>query len=77
MRPIRHGSAKTPTPSEQRYSDRNSIKELAGRYDLNPKKVTKWWKRAFVHDAAIGPKAPHSTVPSAEQEAPENRGRPP
>jgi hypothetical protein len=34
-----------------------SIKELAGRYDLNPKTVTKWKKRAFVHDAPMGPKA--------------------
>ena len=46
-----------------------SIKELAGRYDLNPKTVTKWKKRAFIHDAPIGPKAPHSTVLSAEEEA--------
>ena len=42
---------------------------VAGRYDLNPKTVTKWKKRAFVHDAPMGRKAPHSTVLSAEEEA--------
>ena len=35
----------------------------------NPKTVTKWRKRPFVHDAAMGPKAPHSTVLSAKEEA--------
>lgn len=28
-----------------------SIKELAERYDLNPKTVMKWRKRPFVHNA--------------------------
>jgi transposase-like protein len=41
---------------------------VAGRYDLNPKTVTKWRKRAFVHDAAMGPKAPRSMVLNAEEE---------
>ena len=31
--------------------------------------MTKWEKRAFVHDAPMGPKVPHSTVLSAEEEA--------
>jgi hypothetical protein len=31
--------------------------------------VTKWKKRAFVRDAPRGPKAPHSTVLNAEEEA--------
>ena len=60
---ILYGSAKT-TPVV-----RAAIKELAGRYDRNPKTVTKWKKRAFVHDAPMGPKAPHSSVLSAEKEA--------
>ena len=70
MGQILHGSAKT-THAVRAAIQRSkaSIKELAGRYDLNPKTVTKWRKRPFVHDAAMGPKAPHSTVLSAEEEA--------
>ena len=70
MGQILHGSAKT-THAVRAAIQRSkaSIKELAGRYDLNPKTVTKWRKRAFVHDAAMEPKAPHSTVLNAEEEA--------
>jgi transposase-like protein len=70
MGQILHGSAKT-THAVRAAIQRSkaSIKQLAGRYDLNPKTVTKWKKRAFVHDAPMGPKAPHSTVLSAEEEA--------
>ena len=67
MGQILHGSAKTTHVVRAAIQrSKASIKELAGRYDLNPKTVTKWKKRAFVHDAPMGPKAPHSTVvPSA------------
>src|SRR6476619_3502312 len=41
------------------------LKELAAQYGLNHKTVAKRRKRAFVHDAAMGPKAPHSTVLSS------------
>ena len=70
MGQILHGSA-TTTHAVRAAIQRSkaSIKELASRYDLNPKTVTKWRKRPFVHDAAMGPKAPHSTVLSAEEEA--------
>src|SRR5947208_15895222 len=70
MGQILHGSAKT-THAVRAAIQRSkaSIKALAGRYDLNPKTVTKWKKRALVHDAAMGRKAPHSTVLSAEEEA--------
>ena len=70
MGQILHGSAKTTHVVRAAIQrSKASIKELAGRYDLNPKTVTKWKKRAFVHDAPMGPKAPHSTVLSAEEEA--------
>lgn len=70
MGQILHGSAKTTHVVRAAIQrSKASIKELAGRYDLNPKTVTKWKKRAFVHDAQMGPKAPHSTVLSAEEEA--------
>ena len=70
MGQILHGSAKTTHVVRAAIQrSKASIKELAGRYDLNPKTVTKWKKRAFVHDVPMGPKAPHSTALSAEEEA--------
>ena len=36
---------------------------------LNHKTVAKWRKRAFVNDAPMGPKTPHSTVLSSKEEA--------
>jgi len=70
MGQILHGSAKT-THAVRAAIQRSkaSIKELAERYDLNPKTVMKWRKRAFVQDAPMGPKAPRSTVLSVEEEA--------
>jgi transposase-like protein len=70
MGQILHGSAKTTHVVRAAIQrSKASIKELAGRYDLNPKTVTKWKKRAFVHDAQMGPKTPRSTVLSGEEEA--------
>ena len=45
------------------------IDALAAQYGLNPKTVAKWKKRDFVHDAAMGPKDPCSTVLTKEEEA--------
>jgi len=42
---------------------------LAARYDLNAKTVAKWRKRTSVEDAPMGPRQPHSTVLTPEQEA--------
>jgi transposase InsO family protein len=42
---------------------------LAQQYGINPKTVAKWRKRAEIQDAAMGPKQPHSTVLSTEEEA--------
>ena len=47
MGQILHGSAKTTHVVRAAIQrSKASIKELAGRYDLNPKTVTKWKKRA-------------------------------
>jgi len=46
-----------------------TAKELAERHGINPKTVAKWKKRAFVHDAPMGPKDPRSTVLTIEEEA--------
>src|ERR1017187_6852902 len=70
MGQILHGSAKTTHVVRAAIQrSKASIKELAGSYDLNPKTVTKWKKRDFVDDAPMGPKTPHSTVLSTEEEA--------
>ena len=42
---------------------------MAGRYGINPKTVAKWKRRATAADAAMGPKAPSSSVLSTEEEA--------
>jgi transposase InsO family protein len=70
MGQILHGSA-TSTHAVRAAIQRSKapLKDLAARYGLNRKTVAKWRKRAFVHDAAMGPKAPRSTVLTAEQEA--------
>jgi transposase-like protein len=47
-----------------------SLAKLAAHYDLNPKTIAKWKKRTYVHDAPMGPKQPHSTVLTKEEEAP-------
>jgi transposase-like protein len=70
MGQILHGSA-TTTHAIRAAIQRSKapLKELSERYGLNPKTVAKWKKRAFVHDAPMGPKEPRSTVLSAEEEA--------
>jgi transposase InsO family protein len=70
MGQILHGSAKT-THAVRAAIQRSkaTLKELSEQYGLNQKTVAKWKKRAFVHDAAMGPKHARSTVQTAEQEA--------
>jgi hypothetical protein len=55
--------------SSPRLPSAGPLKELAARYGLNRKTVTKWRKRSFLHDAPMGPKSPHSTVLTSEEEA--------
>lgn len=70
MGQILHGSA-TTTHAIRAAIQRSEapLKELATQHGLNQKTVAKWRKRAFVHDAPMGPKNPRSTVMSAEEEA--------
>jgi hypothetical protein len=63
MGQILHGSATTThatRPAIQR--SQATAKALAAQYGLNPKTAAKWQKRDFIHDAAMGPKEPRSTV---------------
>ena len=46
-----------------------SLRALSKRYGINPKTVAKWKKRTSVADQRTGPKDPHSTVLSPEDEA--------
>ena len=70
MGQILHGSAKTTAAVRRAIQhSQESLMVLAERYGINPKTVAKWRKRDFVHDVAMGPKKPSSTVLSAEEEA--------
>jgi len=70
MGQILHGSA-TTTEAVRRaiQNSQASLRELAGRYGINPKTVAKWRRRTSASDAAMGPKEPHSTVLTKEEEA--------
>jgi transposase InsO family protein len=70
MGQILHGSA-TTTHAVRAAIQRSqaSIAELSRTYGLNPKTVAKWKKRDGVDDAPMGPKEPHSSVLSREEEA--------
>ena len=67
---VLHNSART-TEAVRRaiQTSQASIRSLAQQYGINPKTVAKWRKRADVQDAPMGPKQPHSTVLSIEEEA--------
>ena len=70
MGQVLHGSA-TTTHAVRTAIQRSKapLKDLAARYGLNRKTVVKWRKRAFVHDAPMGPKTSRSTVLTAQEEA--------
>jgi transposase InsO family protein len=70
MGQILHGSA-TTTEAVRRaiQNSQASLRELAGRYGINPKTVAKWRRRVSASDAAMGPKEPHSTVLTKGEEA--------
>ncbi len=70
MGQVLHGSA-TTTHAVRAAIQRSTapLKELATKYGLNHKTVAKWRKRAFVHDAPMGPKIVRSTVLSPGEEA--------
>ena len=70
MGQVLHGSAKT-TEAVRRaiQNSQESLRTLSKRYDINPKTVAKWKKRTSVAVLPTGPKEPHSTVLSLEEEA--------
>ena len=70
MGQVLHGSA-TTTEAVRRaiQHSQESVRALAGRYNINPKTVAKWKKRTNLCDLKTGPKDPHSTTLSIEEEA--------
>jgi hypothetical protein len=49
------GSARTTAAVRRAVQhSQESLAKLTARYDLNPKTLAKWKKRAYVHDAPIG-----------------------
>ncbi len=70
MGQLLHGSARTTAALRRTIQNsQESIARLAARYDINSKTVAKWRKRSTVEDAPMGPRQPHSTVLTTEQEA--------
>ena len=69
MGQVLHGSA-TTTEAVRRAIQRSeeSVRALARRHGISPTTVQKWRKRTHTTDAAMGPKALHSTVLTAEEE---------
>jgi len=70
MGQILHGSA-TTTEAVRRaiQNSEESLRALSKRYGINQKTVAKWKKRTSLADLPTGPKDPHSTVLSLEEEA--------
>lgn len=70
MGQVLHGSA-TTTHAIRAAIQRSqaSAAELSRTYGVNPKTVLKWRKRATVEDRRTGPREPHSSVLSPEEEA--------
>src|SRR3982751_3362650 len=70
MGQVLHGSARTTAAVRRAIQHRQaSLRVLAKRHGINPKTVAKWKKRPSVQDERTGPKQPHSTVLSLEEEA--------
>ncbi|MFC5086391.1 IS481 family transposase [Microvirga arabica] len=70
MGQVLHGSA-TTTEAIRRaiQNSQASLRTLAERHGINPKTVAKWRKRDTTADRPTGPRAPHSTVLSVQEEA--------
>ncbi len=70
MGQILHGCARTTAALLRAIQhSQESLTRLAARYHINAKTVAKWRKRATDKDAPMGPRCPHSTVLTMEQEA--------
>ena len=70
MGQVLHGSARTTQAVRRAIQhSQESIRSLARRHCINPKTAAKWKRRTSTADARMGPKTPHSTVLSQEEES--------
>src|SRR5665213_2372327 len=70
MGQVLHGGATTTAALRRAIQNsQESLRQLARRYGINQKTVAKWKNRESVADRRTGPKGPHSTVLTMEQEA--------
>ena len=70
MGQVLHGCARTTAALRRAIQhSQESLTRLASRYHINPKTVAKWRTRTTIKDAPMGPRRPHSTVLTKEQEA--------
>ena len=70
MGQVLRGSARTTAAVRRAIQQsQESLNTLAERYGVTPKTVAKWKKRAFAHDAPMGPKEPASSILTKEEEA--------
>ena len=70
MGQVLHGCARTTEAVRREIQNSEErVKALSERLGLNYKTVLKWKNRDFVHDMPMGPKNPHSTVLTREEEA--------
>ncbi|MFW8646292.1 IS481 family transposase [Rhizobium beringeri] len=70
MGQVLHGSA-TTTEAIRRaiQNSEESLRALSKRYGVNQKTIAKWKRRTSLADLPTGPKDPHSTILSLEEEA--------
>ena len=66
---LHRGATTTEAVRRAIQHSQESLRTLARRHGINPKTVAKWRKRCSVNDLPTGPKNPHSTVLTVEQEA--------
>ncbi|MGA7832213.1 MAG: IS481 family transposase [Terracidiphilus sp.] len=70
MGQVLHRSATTTEAIRRAIQhSQESLRVLARRHGINPKTVSKWRKRCSTADLPTGPRSPHSTVLTTEQEA--------
>ena len=70
MGQVLHGSARTTEAVRRAIQHRQeSVRALARRFGVSPTTIQKWRKRSSTADAPMGPKQPHSTVLTPDEEA--------
>jgi len=66
---LHRGATTTEAVRRAIQHSQESLRALSRRHGINPKTVAKWRKRGSVADLPTGPKHPHSTVLTLQQEA--------